>query len=165
MSRFQHLFQPLPIRNTQFRNRVAMAPMNHNFADREGRVTDQAVDYYAERAKGGAALIITSAAVVDQRAKKRPGELSVYADEFIPGLRILARAVQAEGAKIFLQLNHIGRELASGTTLKLAQVAVGPSALPHPLTGELCHELTVEEIEEIRDLFIDSARRGSGGRF
>lgn len=165
MSRFKHLFQPLQIKSTVFRNRVAMAPMNHNFADSHGRVTQQAVDYYAERAKGGVALIITSAAVVDRRAKKRPGELSVYADDFIPGLRSLARAVQAEGAKIFLQLNHIGRELGSGTTLKFAHEPVGPSALPHPLTGETCHELTIEEIHEIRDLFIDSARRAQEAGF
>jgi 2,4-dienoyl-CoA reductase-like NADH-dependent reductase (Old Yellow Enzyme family)/thioredoxin reductase len=165
MSRFNHLFQPIQIKNTLFRNRVAMAPMNHNFADPDGRVTDQAVDYYAERAKGGASLIVTSAAVVDRRAKKRPGELCVYADEFIPGLRTLTTAVQAQGAKIFLQLNHIGRELGSGTTLKFSIEPVGPSALPHPLTGEVCHELTIEEIKEIRDLFIDSARRAQEAGF
>ncbi|MEJ2717875.1 MAG: NADH oxidase, partial [Deltaproteobacteria bacterium] len=70
MSKFTHLFQPLQIKTTQFRNRVVMAPMNHNFADPDGRVTDQLVDYYVERAKGGAGLIITSATVIDPRAKK-----------------------------------------------------------------------------------------------
>jgi len=159
MSRkFPNLFKPIQIKEALIRNRVVMAPMNTDYAGPQGEVTNQLTDYYAERAKGGVGLIITSAAAVDPKAKKRKGELCVYHDDFIAGLTKLASSVQMEGAKIFLQVVHVGRELVSGTTLKFKE-AVGPSSLPHPLTGEPCRELTVDEIAEIRDKFISAARR------
>jgi 2,4-dienoyl-CoA reductase-like NADH-dependent reductase (Old Yellow Enzyme family) len=154
MSReFPNLFKPIQIKGLLIRNRVVMAPMNTDYAGPQGEVTDQLSDYFAERAKAGVGLIITSAAAVDPKAKKRRGELCAYHDDFIAGLRKLASSVQMEGAKIFLQVVHVGRELVSGTTLKFKE-AVGPSSLPHPLTGEPCRELTVEEIVEIRDKFL-----------
>jgi 2,4-dienoyl-CoA reductase-like NADH-dependent reductase (Old Yellow Enzyme family) len=79
-------------------------------------------------------------------------------------LKKLAEAVQKEGAKIFLQINHQGAELVSNTTFTLKK-AVGPSAVPHPLTGEVFRELTVKEIEEIREKFIDSALRAKQAEF
>jgi 2,4-dienoyl-CoA reductase-like NADH-dependent reductase (Old Yellow Enzyme family) len=68
---FPHLFQPLQIKEVTFRNRIVMAPMNTNFPSAVGEMIPQIIDYFVERAKGGAGLIITSAAVVDFDSKKR----------------------------------------------------------------------------------------------
>ncbi len=161
---FPHLFQPLQVKGVTFRNRIVMAPMNTNLAAAEGETTPQIIDYFVERAKGGAGLIITSATVVDFDWKKRAGELCVYSDEFIPGLKNLAATVQKEGARIFLQINHQGAELFSNTAFTIKK-AVGPSAVPHPLNGEFCRELTIKEIEDIREKFIDSALRAKQAGF
>jgi len=161
---FPHLFRPIKIKGVRFRNRIVMAPMNTNYAASEGDSSPQIIDYFVERAKGGAGLIITSAAVVDIDSKKRAGELCVYHDDFIPGLKKLASAVQKAGARIFLQINHQGAELFSNTAFQIKK-AVGPSALPHHLNGRLCRALSIKEIEAIRERFIDSALRAKKAGF
>jgi len=162
---FEHLFQPIQIRGVVFRNRVVMAPMNNDYAGHGGEVTPQVIGYFAERAKGGTGAIITSAAAVDARAKKRVGELCVYSDDFIDGLKELADAVHKEGAKIFLQMVHVGRELVSNTTAEHPYDPVGPSPLIHPTTGKPCHELTVKEIHEIQRKFVEGAVRAEKAGF
>jgi 2,4-dienoyl-CoA reductase-like NADH-dependent reductase (Old Yellow Enzyme family)/thioredoxin reductase len=165
MSEFKHLFSPIQVKNRLIKNRVVMAAMNNNFADLQGHVTEQVIHYFAERAKGGTGLIVTSATAVDAAAKKRVGELCVYSDDFVPGLKRLSDAVHAAGARILLQIVHVGRELVSNTTMQTGQTPVGPSALPHPFTGEPCHELSVQEIGEIKDKFIQAALRAEEAGF
>jgi 2,4-dienoyl-CoA reductase-like NADH-dependent reductase (Old Yellow Enzyme family)/NADPH-dependent 2,4-dienoyl-CoA reductase/sulfur reductase-like enzyme len=165
MSEFPHLFQPIQVNGLHIRNRIVMAPMNTDYADPEGEVTPELIDYYVERARGGAGLIITSAAVVDPMAKKRAGELCIYADRYIPALTRLAKVVHEAGASIFLQIVHVGRELVSNTAFKFPGKAVGPSSLPHPLTGESCRELNRDEIYAIRDKFIRASQRAQEAGF
>lgn len=165
MNNFPHLFQPIQIKGLLISNRIVMAAMNTDYAGPDGEVTSQLIDYFVERAKGGVGLIITSAVAVDLNAKKRVGELCGYSDNFIPGLRRLVDKVHNAGSKIFMQIVHVGRELVSSTSLKFAGKAVGPSSLPHPLTGEPCRELTIEAIEEIREKFISAAGRGKEAGF
>jgi len=165
MSKLEYIFQPIQVKDVIIRNRVVMAPMNNDYASPKGEVTSQVIDYFAERAKGGVGAIITSAAAVDARAKKRVGELCIYSDDFIDGLKDLTTAVHNEGAKIFLQIIHVGRELVSNTTAEFPYEPVGPSALVHPVTGEPCHELTIEEIHEIQEKFIQAVQRAEKAGF
>ncbi|MBA7652839.1 hypothetical protein ES703_60678 [subsurface metagenome] len=53
----KYLFQPITIGDVEISNRIMMAPMNTRFGY-DGYVTDQLVDYYVERAKGGAGFIL-----------------------------------------------------------------------------------------------------------
>lgn len=157
MVSFDNLFKTIQIKNTFIRNRIVMAAINNNYADPDGKVTQQLVDYFAERAKGGVGLIITGATAIDASAKKRVGELCVHSNDFIDGLKELTTAVHSEGAKIFLQIMHVGQELVSNTTEAFSGEPVGPSAIPHPLNGKPCHELSIEEIHELQQKFIQSA--------
>ena len=50
------LFEPLTIKGLELRNRIVMPPMGTNFATENGEVTERMINYYAERAKGGAGL-------------------------------------------------------------------------------------------------------------
>ena len=96
MKKFEHLFQPIQVKNVLVKNRVVMAPMNNDYASPRGEVTSQVIEYFVERAKGGVGLIITSATAVDERAKKRIGELCIYSDDYIDGLKDLTAAVVPE---------------------------------------------------------------------
>ena len=55
---FPHLMQPFQMKNLALRNRIVMAPMLSRLCDPDGIVSQKLIDYYAERAKGGAGLII-----------------------------------------------------------------------------------------------------------
>ena len=55
---FPNLIQPFQIKNLTLRNRIVMAPMLSRLCHPDGIVSQKLIDYYAERAKGGAGLII-----------------------------------------------------------------------------------------------------------
>jgi 2,4-dienoyl-CoA reductase-like NADH-dependent reductase (Old Yellow Enzyme family) len=122
------LFDPLVIRGIELRNRIVFAPVVTNF----GLRNEQAARYFAERARGGAGLIIVHGTPVDlflkfDRVRKLAG---------------LVEAVHAEGAKIVLQLWH-GNDLASQP--------VAPSPRP-PYRA-----ITREEIRTVIDKFAIAA--------
>jgi 2,4-dienoyl-CoA reductase-like NADH-dependent reductase (Old Yellow Enzyme family)/thioredoxin reductase len=164
---FEALFTPLALKGLTLRNRIVMPPMNTNFANADGSVSDRFTRYYVERGRGGAALLIVSSAYVDPAARKRMGALLLHDDGFIPGLRAFTGAVHATGARVLQQLNHNGRLLTSSRELKTAATsgAVGPSAIPHLTTGQVPRVLTVEEIQELVEKFGQAARRAREAGF
>lgn len=158
MNNFPNMLSPIKIGSVTVKNRVIMAPMNTNYANKDGSISKRFADYFVERAKGGVGLIIISPGYIDRRSKKRAGSLLFDDESFIPALREFTDRVHAEGAKILQQLNHNGRLLTSSKELKTAGgLCVGPSAVPHLLTGEIPHVLTVDEIHHLEDLFVLSA--------
>ncbi len=168
MGQFELLFSPMKIKGVSLRNRIVLPPMNTNFAEVDGSVSERFKKYYVERGKGGVGLLIVSSAYIDPAAKKRMGALLLHEDRFIPKLKEFTDAVHATGAKVLQQLNHNGRLITSSRELKTALTgvaAVGPSAIPHLSTGEVPRVLTVEEIKELVEKFGQAARRAKEAGF
>ena len=63
-SAYPMLFSPIKVGTTEVKNRVFMPPVSTNLAD-HGYVTDDLVDHYRARAKGGVGLIITEVVTVE----------------------------------------------------------------------------------------------------
>lgn len=165
---YDHLFSPLSMGSgVTLRNRIVLPPMNNNFADAEGFVTPRLVNYYVERGRGGAALLIVSPGYIDPAARKRSGSTLLHDDRYIPSLKNLTDLVHKTGALIFQQINHNGRLLTSSRDLKTAFSGrpVGPSAVPHLITGEVSRALTVEEIQDLAEKFGQSALRAKKAGF
>jgi 2,4-dienoyl-CoA reductase-like NADH-dependent reductase (Old Yellow Enzyme family)/thioredoxin reductase len=91
-----------------------------------------------------------------------PGQLMIYSDEFIGGFNKLTDRVHGEGGKIFLQLQHSGRQTISHFT---GMQPVAPSAIPCPVNRELPRELTAEEAYAIIAKFGDAAFRAKKAGF
>jgi 2,4-dienoyl-CoA reductase-like NADH-dependent reductase (Old Yellow Enzyme family)/thioredoxin reductase len=109
-SRFTKLLEPGRIGQMELRNRIIMAPMGTGFATEEGFVTNRMKDYYEERAKGGAALIIPGVLSIDApRGRCETEQVAISEDKYIPGLTELTDAVHRHGAKIAAQLQHAGK--------------------------------------------------------
>jgi 2,4-dienoyl-CoA reductase (NADPH2) len=62
---FPHLFSPIKINTMNLKNRIVMTAMHLGYTP-EGEVTDRLVDFYAERARGGVALIIVGGCPIDE---------------------------------------------------------------------------------------------------
>ena len=150
------LSQPGQIGPLKLRNRVVMAPMGTNYSTSDGLSTERDRMYYAERARGGVAMIMTEAMVVTEFARPHHNSLCVYHDRFIPGLASIVDAIHAHGALVCGQLNHRGALLRRHV---LNMEPVGPSPWKNPNTGDDVRPLTVPEIVEIQKLFVTSARR------
>jgi 2,4-dienoyl-CoA reductase-like NADH-dependent reductase (Old Yellow Enzyme family)/thioredoxin reductase len=141
--------------------------MNTNFASDDGSVNERFTQYYVERGRGGAGLLIVSSAYIDPRARKRIGSLLLHEDSFIPKLSVFTKTVHATGARILQQLNHNGRLLASTKELKTAVEAgsVGPSSIPHLVSGECPKALSIPEIQDLVEKFGQAALRAQKAGF
>ena len=149
------LFEPIKINQLVLKNRIYMPAMHMNMA-RDFEVTDQLVDFYAERARGGVGLIAVGYATVDDLSGNSTN-IGAHKDEFIPGLRRLAQAIQDNGAKAAVQINHAGRYNFS--FFLDGKQAVAPSAVPSRMTRETPRELTIDEIKATIDNFARAALR------
>lgn len=101
----------MKIGNVEIKNRVVMAPMLMGFGTFNGDATEQMMDYYEERAKGGTGLIITEITRVnDLTGASSFGQLSASKDRNIPSISKLAERIHKHGAKLFVELHHPGRQ-------------------------------------------------------
>ncbi len=149
------LFLPITINKMEVKNRIFMPAMHMNMAGNYA-VNDRLVDFYAERARGGAGMITVGYATVDELSGN-PGNIGAHKDAYIPGLTRLASAIRDNGARASVQLNHAGRY--NHTMLMGGKQPVAPSAIASRLTRETPHELTVAEIEQIILRFAQAAGR------
>lgn len=109
--KYETLFSPIKIGNVEIKNRVCMAPMLMDFGQFDGRTTQQLMNYYEERAKGGTGLIITEITRVnDVTGGSAFAQLGMSHDYQIEGMAELAKRIHSHNSKIFVQLHHPGRQ-------------------------------------------------------
>ncbi len=149
------LFQPITINRMEVKNRIFMPAMHMNMAGNYA-VSDRLVDFYTERARGGAGMITVGYATIDELSGN-PGNIGAHKDIYIPGLTRLATAIRENGARSSVQLNHAGRY--NHSMLMGGKQPVAPSAIASRLTRETPRELEISEIEEIISRFAQAARR------
>lgn len=109
--KYETLFSPIKIGNVEIKNRICMAPMLMDFGQFDGRTTEQLMDYYEERAKGGTGLIITEITRVnDVTGGAAFAQLGMSHDYQIEGMTEFAKRIHSHGSKLFVQLHHPGRQ-------------------------------------------------------
>ena len=101
------IFDPIVINQLKIKNRIYMPAMHMGMAV-DFEVTDPLINFYAERARGGAGLICVGYATVDDLSGNTTN-IGAHRDEFIPGLNRLAKAIKENGACSAAQINHAGR--------------------------------------------------------
>lgn len=148
---YPHLFAPLDLGFTTLRNRVLMGSMHTGLEDRR-RDFPKLAAYLAERAAGGAGLIVTGGFAPNVEGWLKPfgGKLS-WPWETGPH-RQLTRAVHAHGAKLCLQLLHAGR-------YGYHPLQVAPSKLKAPINPFTPRELGARGIERQIRAFASAAAR------
>lgn len=108
---YKMLFSPMKIGNCEIKNRIVMPPMMLGFGQFDGKPTEAMENYYEERAKGGAGLIITEITRVDDFSGATAfAQLGLSHDYHIEPLRHMIDKVHKHGCKIFIQLHHPGRQ-------------------------------------------------------
>ncbi|KPA17659.1 2,4-dienoyl-CoA reductase, partial [Candidatus Magnetomorum sp. HK-1] len=149
------LFNKIQIGSLKLKNRIYMPAMHLNMAQ-DFLVTDRLVNFYAERARGGASMISVGYATIDNMSGSSMN-IGAHSDDHIPGLKRLSEAIQSNGALSAVQLNHSGRYNFS--FFLDGKTPVAPSAIASRLTRETPRELNIDEIKEIIDAFASAAYR------
>ena len=160
---FPHIFSPLQLRGLTLKNRVAMMPMGSDFAGHNGELTDEHIQYYELRARGGTGLIIVENICVKYpEGSNGTTQLRIDKDCYIPRLFNLTEACHRQGACIGIQLNHAG---ASAMESRIGMQPVSASTLPSKPGGEIPRPLTKEELESIAKDYGTAARRAVNAGF
>ena len=149
---YEKLFTPFKIGKMEVKNRLVMSPMGTNSALANGRKTDNEIDYFIERAKGGVGMIIMGCQPLNEKIAQ--GSMEGYMDSFtvLPSLTSVCDGVHRYGAKIVCQLTPGTGRNAFPDTLGNPPMSVSeiPSAFDPNL---MCHALTKEEIAQMMNDF------------
>lgn len=156
-----HLFEPLTLRSVTFKNRVMMSPMGQYSANPDGTPTDWHYLHYASRAVGGVGLIMIESAAVESRGRNTEGDLGIWDDRHVEPLTRLVARCHAYGAKVGIQLQHMGRKAWSTVKGHGPEQPVSASPVPFDEGWAVPHALTVEEIDKVVAAFAAAARRAA----
>ncbi len=158
MSHYPHLFSPLTINGMTIKNRIIMPPMGTNMATLNGEVSQEQLEYYELRAKGGTGLITVENICIDfPFASNGTTQLRIDNDQYIPRLFKLTETLHKHGACVAIQLNHAG---ASAYAYRLnGQTPLSASSTPSKKHGNIPRPMTHEEIYHAVDKFGDAAER------
>jgi 2,4-dienoyl-CoA reductase-like NADH-dependent reductase (Old Yellow Enzyme family) len=164
---FDRLFTPLRIGPLEARNRVVFGAHFTMFSEpapvfgEPGYFGERLGRYLADRARGGAGVIIAGQAQVHPTtAYQMPNNAAAWRAEAVPHFRRLTDQVHAHGALAFLQLAHNGG-VNMGPWSKLP--AWAPSDVANSL--EPPKPLELDEIAEVVEHFARSARHAAAGGF
>ena len=163
MGEFNSLFQPLEVRRCVIPNRIVMTPMGTNYADDSGQMNDMHINYYKQRAAGGAGLIIVENVCVDYPSGSNgTTQLRLDKDCYMPALYRLTETVHKYGTKIAVQINHAG---ASAVESRIGMQPVSASNLPNKKGGAAPRPLTTDEIMTIVKKYGEAAKRAQNSGF
>jgi 2,4-dienoyl-CoA reductase (NADPH2) len=149
MNPYPHLFRPLELGHVTLPNRIVMGSMHTGLEERPDGMQRLAA-FYAERARGGAALIVTGGFSPDAAGNLGPHPAMMASGADRDRHRVLARAVHDAGGRICLQLLHSGR-------YGKHPAIVAPSAIKSPINPIVPREMSADEIERTLDAFAAGA--------
>jgi 2-enoate reductase len=155
------LFSPIKIGKLEVKNRYVMEPIGPGgLCDADGTFNSRGVEFYVERARGGAGLIMTGVTMVENEIEKcaMPSMPCPTLNplNFIKTGKVLTERVHAYDARMFLQLSAgFGRVSIPSV---VGSTAVAPSPIPHRwLPGVACRELAHVEVKTYIRKFAESA--------
>ncbi len=152
---YPYLFRPLDLGHITLPNRVLMGSMHTGLEETDD--WNRVATFYAERAKGGVALMVTGGMAPNKEGAVFPGAAGLFSPQDIANHRIVTDRVHGEGGRIAMQILHAGRYAYS-------LLAVAPSPLKSPISPFAPAELDAAGIEkQIVDFVIAASRAREAG--
>ena len=159
---YPRLFSPLQLGGRTLRNRIALPATLTNYGARHG-VTERWIDFLAERAKGGAGMIVSEIIAVDPAALAHGAIITGYDAGNEEGFKRAADAVEGAGACLVGQLWHPGRQQLWSPV----HSPKGISDQPDAYSWTVPHVMTTDELRQVADAYVAVAERlkrcGFGG--
>ena len=146
---FPKIMQPLDLGFTTLKNRIMMGSMHIGLEDRPWHFNELA-EYFAERARGGAGLLVTGGFSVNRR-----GDLLPFGSKLINRWQVkhhkkVTSAVHKADGKILLQIIHAGR-------YGFTPFNVAPTAIKSPVSKFKPKEMSSKLIYQTIDDFVRAA--------
>ncbi len=167
------MFHELKLGSLTLRNRVVVSAMDM-YSSVDGLPGDFHLVHLGSKALGGAGLVMTEMVCVSPSGRITPGCAGMYAPEHEDAWRRIVDFVHANSeARIGLQLGHSGRKgstrlMWEGIDEPLPEgnwPVVAPSPLAYSPANQVPRELSMEEMDEIREQFVAAAAAGHRAGF
>ncbi|MCP2039902.1 2,4-dienoyl-CoA reductase (NADPH2) [Neisseria sp. HSC-16F19] len=138
----RRLAEPLRVNEHHtLRNRVIMGSMHTGFEEHE-QGAEHLAAFYRERARGGAALIITGGIAPNGEGAVVDDGATLEREDQLPWHRTVTAAAHEHGAKICMQILHTGR-------YALGRHPVAPSAIRAPINPATPRALSTAEVKQL----------------
>ncbi len=158
---FKKLFQPIKINALEIKNRIVMPSMGLAYSD-DYTFNDRYKSFYRERAQGGVGLM-TIGPVSLNEAGGVPIMIGLFDDRNIESFKtFLDELHHKTDVKVAVQLMHMGRYTFSSLSGK---TPMAPSPIPSKLTHETPREMTIQDIETIKQDYSRAALRAKTAGF
>jgi anthraniloyl-CoA monooxygenase len=167
------MLTPFKLRGVELANRVVVSPMDMYTAV-DGAVGDFHLVHLGSRGIGGAGLVMTEMVCVSAEGRITPGCGGLYRDDQVAGWTRIVDFVHNHGpAKMGCQIGHSGRK--GSTKLMWEGIdqpledgnweIMAPSPLSYLGHGQVPTEMTREHMDQVREEFVESARRAEAAGF
>lgn len=151
---YRKLFSPLTLGGCAVKNRIAFPAVVSLFADQH-QITSRWIDYYAERAKGGAGMLITEGLSIHASSSPQPGVVALYDSRNDDWLRRAADAVEKHDCRFLGQLWHVGRQVLWNPV----SAPWGVSDQPDAFSWSVPHVMEKADIERLVEAYAQAALR------
>lgn len=156
-SPYPHLFSPLRVGARTLRNRICLPATVTNFAA-ANMITERWTQFLVERARGGAAMVVTEVVAVDPEAVAQATTVIGFDDRNNAGFTATSTAIEDAGGLMVAQLWHPGRQQLWHPTKSPAGVSDGPD----PYSWTVAHVMDNDEIHDLITKFAATAARLQG---
>lgn len=147
---YSRLLQPITVGKKRFRNRAIMGSMHTGLEDDPADAPKLAA-YFAERARGGAAAVVTGGYSPNQLGVLSPFAHPFNNDDMVHAHKQVTAAVHEHDSLAFLQLLHAGR-------YAFHMESVSASATQAPISPFPSRALSDEEVAQTVQDFAHSAK-------
>jgi 2,4-dienoyl-CoA reductase-like NADH-dependent reductase (Old Yellow Enzyme family) len=167
------LFEPLRLRELEFRNRIFVSPMCQ-YSSRDGFPTPWHLVHLGSRAVGGAGLVMVEATAVSPEGRISPDDSGIWTDDHADALAPIAAFIKEQGAVPAIQLAHAGRKASTdapwqgGGPLNTNQRGwqpLAPSPLPFAESYPEPRPVGPADMDALVAQFTDATRRARAAGF
>ncbi len=170
------LFSSFKIKSKSFRNRIVLSPMCQ-YKAKDGVISDWHFQHYSRFAFSGLGAAFVEATGVSPEGRIGHGCTGIWSDSHVEGLSKIAKIFNEYNCLSGIQLAHAGRKasylrpwdgaspITENDKVEPAWQAIGPSAIPINNSSPVPKEMTVEDINKVREDFKKAAQRADKAGF
>ena len=170
------LFSSFKIKSKSFRNRIVLSPMCQ-YKAKDGVISDWHFQHYSRFAFSGLGAAFVEATGVSPEGRIGHGCTGIWSDNHVEGLSKVAKIFNEYNCLSGIQLAHAGRKasylrpwdgaspITENDKVEPAWQTIGPSAIPINNSSPVPKEMTVEDINKVREDFKKAAQRADKAGF
>ena len=166
------LFSSLKIKSKTFRNRVVLSPMCQ-YKAKDGIISDWHLQHYSRFAFSGLGAAFIEATGVSPEGRIGHGCTGIWSDDHVEGLSKIVKTFNQYDCLSGIQLAHAGRKasflrpwdgaspITENDKIEPAWQTIGPSAIPINNSSPVPKEMTIEDINRVKEDFKNAAIRAN----